>query len=125
LVIGGTAAVLHGVPRATFDLDILIESTRENGSRLLTALREAGFGTASLLDVEELLRHEITIFRDLYRVDVQTSTPGLQFADAWPRRLEMTFGGVPFWVASKDDLIASKRAAGRRIDMDDVRILEG
>jgi hypothetical protein len=125
LVIGGTAAVLHGVPRATFDLDILIESTRENGSRLLTALREAGFGTASLLDVEELLRHEITIFRDLYRVDVQTSTPGLQFADAWPRRLEMTFGGVPFWVASKDDLIASTRAAGRRIDMDDVRILEG
>ena len=26
LVIGGIAAVLHGVPRATFDLDILIEA---------------------------------------------------------------------------------------------------
>lgn len=26
-VIGGIAAVLHGVPRATFDLDILIEAT--------------------------------------------------------------------------------------------------
>jgi hypothetical protein len=25
LVIGGIASVLHGVPRATFDLDILIE----------------------------------------------------------------------------------------------------
>ena len=25
LVIGGTAAILYGVPRATFDLDILIE----------------------------------------------------------------------------------------------------
>jgi len=125
LVIGGTAAVLHGVPRATFDLDILIEATPENGSHLLTALREAGFGTASLLDVDELLRHEITIFRDLYRIDVQTSTPGLEFTDAWSRRLEMTFGGVPFWVASKNDLIASKRAAGRSIDIEDVRILEG
>ena len=125
LVIGGTAAVLHGVPRAAFDLDILIEATPENASRLLTALREAGFGTASLLDTEELLRHEITIFRDLYRVDVQTSTPGLRFEEAWPRRLEMTFDGVPFWVASKDDLIASKRAAGRTIDLEDVRILEG
>jgi len=26
-VIGGTAAILHGVPRATLDLDILIEAT--------------------------------------------------------------------------------------------------
>ena len=109
LVIGGTAAVLHGVPRATFDLDILIEATPENATRLLAALRDAGFGTALLLEMEELLRHEITIFRDLYRVDVQTSTPGLRFEEAWPRRLEMTFDGVTFWVASKDDLIASKR----------------
>ena len=30
LVIGGIAAVLHGVPRATFDLDILIEATPDN-----------------------------------------------------------------------------------------------
>ena len=124
LVIGGTAAVLHGVPRATFDLDILIEATPENASRLLTALREAGFGTASLLDTEELLRHEITIFRDLYRVDVQTSTPGLRFEEAWPRRLEMTLDGVSFWVASKGDLIASKPAAGRTVDLEDVRLLE-
>ena len=37
LVIGGIAAVLHGVPRATFDLDILIEATGENACRLLAA----------------------------------------------------------------------------------------
>lgn len=30
LVIGGIAAILYGVPRATFDLDILIEATPEN-----------------------------------------------------------------------------------------------
>jgi hypothetical protein len=35
LVIGGIAAVLHGVPRATFDLDILIRPTPENATRLL------------------------------------------------------------------------------------------
>ena len=33
VVIGGIAAVLHGVPRATFDLDILIESTPDNAQR--------------------------------------------------------------------------------------------
>ena len=30
IVIGGIAAVLHGVPRATFDLDILIEASAGN-----------------------------------------------------------------------------------------------
>lgn len=35
VVIGGTAAILYGVPRATFDLDILIEASPENAQRLL------------------------------------------------------------------------------------------
>ena len=30
VIIGGIAAILYGVPRATFDLDILIEATPEN-----------------------------------------------------------------------------------------------
>ena len=125
LVIGGTAAVLHGVPRATFDLDLIIEATRENASRLIMALRSAGFGTATQIEAEELLRYEITIFRDRYRIDVQTSTPGIRFEEAWPRRVEMKFEDLPFWVASKRDIIASKRAAGRQVDLEDVRILEG
>lgn len=33
LVIGGIAAVLHGVPRATFDLDILIDATLARAQR--------------------------------------------------------------------------------------------
>ena len=37
LTIRGIAAILYGVPRATFDLDILIEATPENAQRLLDA----------------------------------------------------------------------------------------
>jgi len=47
VIIGDIAAVLHGVPRATFDLDILIEATPDNAQRLLDALLEARLGTAS------------------------------------------------------------------------------
>ena len=124
VVIGGMAAILHGVPRATFDVDILIEATPANASSLLAALREAGFGTADLITAEELLAHEITIFKDRYRIDVQTRTPGIAFADAWARRVEMKVEGQPFWVASREDVIRSKRAAGRRIDLEDARLLE-
>ena len=45
LVIGGIAAVVHGVPRATFDLDILIDATFDNAALLLAALRDAELGT--------------------------------------------------------------------------------
>lgn len=42
LVIGGIAVVVYGVPRATFDLDIIIEANKENAQRLLDAMSEAG-----------------------------------------------------------------------------------
>ncbi len=59
VVIGGIAAVLHGVPRATFDLDVLIEASLDNATRLLAALEAADFGTATLEDVR-LLEHRRT-----------------------------------------------------------------
>ena len=124
VVIGGIAAVLHGVPRATFDLDILIEATPDNAERLLTAFVEAGLGTATLITAEGLLANAITIFQDRVRIDVQTATPGLVFAEAWQRRETMTYQHQSFFVVSRDDLIASKRAFGRPKDLEDVRALE-
>ena len=124
VVIGGIAAVLHGVPRATFDLDILIAATPDNARRLLDALREAGLGTASLTTPGDVLANEITIFRDRVRLDVQTSTPGITFDGAWERRKTVTYQGQDFFIVSKQDLIASKRAAGRDVDVADVRLLE-
>ena len=116
--------MLYGVPRATFDLEILIEATSDNAQRLLDALLEAELGTASLITADELLAHEITVFRDWVRIDVQTSTPGLGFEEAWQNRETMDYRGQRFYVVSRDDLIASKRAAGREIDLEDVRLLE-
>jgi len=124
LVIGGIAAILYGVPRATFDLDILIEPTQDNAQRLLDALLNAGLGTASLTDVNELLSNEITVFKDWVRIDVQTVTPGLNFQEAWEHRETMTFQGQIFYVVSKKDLISSKIASGRDIDSEDARLLE-
>lgn len=124
VVIGGIAAVLHGIPRATFDLDLLIEATPSNAERLLQALRSAGLGTAALIDAQGLLANEITVFSDRVRIDVQTSTPGLSFEEAWRQREVMSYRGQRFFVASRRDLIASKRAAGRPQDLEDVKLLE-
>ena len=124
VIIGGIAAVLHGVPRATFDLDILIEASPDNVKRLLDALLEAQLGTAALTTPENVLANEITVFNDRVRIDVQTSTPGLIFEEAWRNRETMNYQGQAFYVVSVQDLIASKRAAGRAVDLEDVRMLE-
>jgi len=124
VVIGGIAAVLYGVPRATFDLDILIEASPENSRRLLDALIEAGMGTAALTNVEEILSNEITIFKDRVRIDVQISTPGLCFKEAWKKKKTMEYQGQAFHVVSLNHLISSKKAAGRDVDLEDVRLLE-
>jgi len=87
VVIGGISAILHGIPRVTFDLDILIEPTPENTRRLLDALLEAELGTAALTSVDDLLANEITVFQDRVRIDVLTSTPGITFTRAWKNRL--------------------------------------
>lgn len=123
LVIGGIAAILHGVPRATFDLDIIIESNSSNAEKLLNALLDAKLATADLITVKKLLESEITIFEDRVRIDVQTSTPGIRFKQAWKNRKIMKYQGQNFFVLSREDLIASKLAAGRPVDLEDVRLL--
>lgn len=124
LVIGGIAAILYGVPRATFDLDILIEATPGNVQSLLDALLDAGLGTAALTSVDDVLANEITVFKDRIRVDVQTSTPGITFEEAWKNKKSMQYKNSEFYIVSKPDLIASKTAAGRKVDLDDVALLQ-
>ena len=123
VVIGGVAAIVHGVPRTTFDVDLLIEASEGNAGRLLSALQEAGIASAALTTPEGLLAHEITVFKDVLRIDVQTRTPGVDFSAAWRDRVERTVGGVRYWIVSRDHLIAAKLAAGRPRDLEDVELL--
>lgn len=111
------------MPRSTLDIDLLIEASEANAAALLAALRDSGLGTACLIEPCDLLRMGVVVFEDVLRVDVQARTPGLVFEDAWERRRTETLDGVPVSLVSRDDLIASKEAAGRPIDLEDVRAL--
>jgi hypothetical protein len=86
-------------------------------------LTELGFGTAEMTSAQEIIETEITIFTDRIRLDVQTSTPGILFEEAWQRRVTMTFKGQGFEVVSFADLVQSKTAAGRDVDLEDVKTL--
>lgn len=77
-----------------------------------------------MISADEILSNEITVFKDRVRVDVQTSTPGLSFSEAWQRKEVMVYNEQPFYIVSKSDLIAAKRASGREVDLQDVQVLE-
>jgi hypothetical protein len=55
------------------------------------------------------------------RIDVLTEITGVDFADAWRKRVAGTFFGVPVNFISQDDLLTNKRALGRDSDLTDLK----
>lgn len=125
LVVGGYAVGVHGRPRATKDLDVWVDATPDNAVRVLSALRQFGapIGDLSVADLD----HPGTGFQmgmPPRRIDVLTTIDGVEFDDAWARRIDADFGGdAPVPVLGLDDLLANKRAAGRPEDLADVAVL--
>jgi predicted nucleotidyltransferase len=124
LVIGGYAVVQYTEPRFTKDLDVLISTDAANAEAVYAALREFG---APLTDLTPKDFSEEGFFFQMgvppVRVDVLMGIPGIQFDECWSRRVEVDFEGLKVIFISKDDLIASKRAAGRPQDLIDADML--
>ncbi len=123
LVIGGVACVLHGYARATTDVDILIERTRENAERILEGLSTIGYGFARELVPEEILERPIFVIGDDPAVDVFLVAWSVKYEDAVTRASIVHVDGVAVPLISLDDLIETKRT-GRPLDTADIEALE-
>lgn len=117
VLIGNAAAAMHGAPVTTLDFDFMFRDTAVNLTKLKRVARAL----------------EATILRPFYPVSrlyrLEDDTTGLQ-ADFMPvihgvksfeglrdRAVERDVGGMTLLVASLDDIIASKKAAGRDRDI--------
>lgn len=127
LLIGGYAVGFHGRPRATKDLDVLVDAAESNAERVLRAIQEF-FGGASLgYAATDLTRPGMTLQLGVapVRIDVNTSIAGVEdFDAAWKRRQEGRLGEAKAAFISFEDLLAAKRAADRPQDRADVAHLE-
>ena len=124
LVVGGYAVIRYSEPRFTKDLDLWIEPTAENAERCFRALAAFGAPLAGLAPFD--FTQEGYIYQmgvPPMRVDILMSLRSIAFEDAWSRRETSTVDGIEFCVISKQDLIASKLAAGRPQDLLDVEAL--
>lgn len=123
VLIGGAAVILHGVIRATKDVDVLIEPTVENAARALRALRGLAFGLARELDPDRVATRPFTIIWDTPRVDLLTEACGVTYEEAIRTCVPVNVEGVPVPLADIETLIRTKRSR-RHQDLADIASLE-
>lgn len=125
LLVGGYAMGVHGVRRATGNVDFWVRPTPDNAARVLRAL--AAFGAPLMgLTATDLVTPG-TVFQvglPPERIDLLTSVSGVEFDAAWADRLPVALGGVDVPVIGHAALVRNKRASGRPKDRIDLEWLE-
>jgi hypothetical protein len=124
LVVGGYAVALHGYPRYTKDIDIWVEPTHVNASKLIKALDEFGFGSLGL-KVEDFLEPD-TIIQLGYppnRIDLITTLPGVEFNACYATRVEVEFEDQRVNFIDLESLKKNKLASNRAQDLADLENL--
>jgi hypothetical protein len=127
VLIGGLAAVLHGSPIPTVDVDVCPATDRRNLERLAAALSELDArlrtpdspegvrfpSDATFLAAVDMLN----LITRVGEVDVAFRPAGTSgFDDLNERAVRMTIKGVSVAVAALEDIIRSKEAANRPKD---------
>jgi hypothetical protein len=122
LVVGGQAIILHGIIRTTEDVDILMESSLENGSRVLAALSQLADGSAKELSPQDLLDNVVVKIADEVEVDVSTQAWKVDYAMAEPSALATEVEGVRIPYLNLPMLMASKETYREQDRLDLLRL---
>lgn len=127
LVVGAHALAAHGLPRATGDLDVLVEPTPQNAGRVIQALQAFGAPLAA----HGVTRADFEMPGNVYqlglpprRIDILTSISGVTYEEARASRIFVDIAGTRVAVLGSDALLKNKRATGRAKDAVDADALE-
>jgi hypothetical protein len=125
VIVGGHALAFHGRPRFTKDLDLLVEATPENASRIMRSLDAFGFGTVGLTaDDFSHAGQIVQLGVAPNRIDLITAIDGVTFEEAWAGRATGHFGREPVNYLGREEFLKNKRVAGRAQDLADIEAIE-
>ena len=125
VIVGAYALAFHGAPRFTGDLDVLVRPTRDNASRLLTALEAFGFPVAELtpnaiVDSRRMLQLGVPPVQ----LHVMSAITGVEWDEVWADRVAGPLGRHQVSFLGRTTFIRNKRAAARPKDLADIDALE-
>jgi hypothetical protein len=122
-VCGGWAMAIHGLPRATLDIDLLILAGDLN--KVITIVEVLGYDVQGLplhFDVE--IRRVSKISRELKQlITLDLLLVNEAMKDVWETRQKRKWDEGVAFVVSKDGLIKLKLLAGRKQDLADIEKL--
>ena len=123
-IVGAYAVAFYGKPRFTKDIDILVESSMENGKKIVETLSEFGFGTLNLTEKDFSKQGNIIqLGYEPVRIDIMTSLEGCSFKRVWGNRKVGRYGKQRVFFMGLEDLIKVKKSSKRKIDKEDARLL--
>lgn len=126
VVVGGHALAHHGFIRATKDIDLYVRATANNANHIMAALNEFGFGNIGLKSEDfQSPGQVIQLGYPPVRIDLITSIAGVTWGQATSGISRGEYSGEPVPFLGREELIASKKAAGRPQDLVDAKKLEG
>lgn len=135
VVAGGIAVNLHGVPRTTEDLDLLIYLSEENVGKFAKAMKPLGYLPKVPVKIEDfgIRKNRESWIKDKgmvvfslwnknipYRVvDIFVENP-IDFKELYRDRINISVGEFAIPIVSIEHLIRLKKMAGRKQDMSDI-----
>jgi hypothetical protein len=139
LVVGGLAVNLYGVPRMTYDVDVLLDLEDDNINRFVGLMKEWGFKPKVPVEIMEFASKEkredwiknkhMKAFNlvnpewAIKEIDVIIDSPVDYVLGAQHART-VVLQGVPVPIVSIDDLIKMKEITERQQDAADIRYLK-
>lgn len=124
-LVGGWAVAYHGYPRFTGDMDILVNPTPDNATKVIKVLQRFGFGSLQISAAD--LQSEEKVIQLGYpplRIDLITSLDGIANDKVFSGADTKNFYGLQVPIISKDHLIQNKKATGRTQDLLDLEYLQ-
>ena len=124
---GGMAMAVHGVPRATEDIDLLIHG--DELEKTLSVVKEQGYSVRSestkfsrgIIPIECVAKADLET-GDVLVLDLLLVTP--EISAVWDSRQRVEWDRGELWVASREGLIALKRLRNSGQDRDDIENLK-
>jgi len=139
LIVGGLAVNLHGIPRMTTDLDIVLATDHDNLTKLLICLNELGFYPSLPIPAEDILdsdkRQEwideknmiaFTFINEsvsMGEVDIVLQN-AVDFEEAFQKRTVLVVDDYEIYLISILHLQQMKRNTGREQDNSDIEMLK-